>query len=243
MVGVVFESMSEEGTEKQVTEEEQRKRGLSASSGQRSLGSSAVSSSVASSCPPSSSPASSSALQQFRPIRHPDNPVVFFDMAVGGHWIGRIRLELFRDTVPKTAENMRQFCTGEHKYNNNPVGYKQSKFHRVIKGFMIQGGDFVKGDGTGLMSIYGERFGDENFILKHDRPGILSMANSGPDSNGCQFFITCGPCSWLDGKHVVVGQVLDADSMNVVRKVENVAVQPSSNKPTVDVEVVECGEL
>eukprot|EP00913_Durusdinium_trenchii_P010093 g9466.t1 len=167
-----------------------------------------------------------------RPQRHIDNPVVFFDISIGGHPVGRIKMELFRDVVPKTAENFRQLCTGEFKLNKVPIGYKNCTFHRIIKDFMIQGGDFVKGDGTGSLSIFGERFPDENFVLKsgtqHDKPGLLSMANSGANSNGCQFFITANKCDWLDNKHVVFGQVLDPASMLVVRKIENVAVGAGS---------------
>eukprot|EP00916_Digyalum_oweni_P004562 GHVL01008055.1.p1 GENE.GHVL01008055.1~~GHVL01008055.1.p1 ORF type:complete len:123 (-),score=21.36 GHVL01008055.1:217-585(-) len=116
--------------------------------------------------------------------RNADNPIVFFDMTISGQSIGRIKIELFKDIAPKTAENFRQLCTGEFKLNKVPIGYKNSTIHRVIKDFMIQGGDFVKGDGTGSLSIFGERFPDENFTLKHDSPGLLSMANSGTDSNG-----------------------------------------------------------
>eukprot|EP01068_Selenidium_serpulae_P007351 Selendium_serpulae@DN4686_c0_g1_i4.p1 len=178
-----------------------------------------------------------------RRIRHPDNPIVFFDISIGNHAVGRIKMELFKDTTPKTAENFRQFCTGEFKYNRVPVGYKNCSFHRIIKNFMVQGGDFVKGDGTGCLSIYGERFEDENFDIKHDRPGLLSMANSGPGANGCQFFLTCQKCEWLDKKHVVFGQVIDEESMLVVRKLENVSTNPTNNKPKLPVVVSECGEL
>lgn len=180
-----------------------------------------------------------------RPLRHPGNPVVFFDVDVGGHPIGRIKLELFKDVAPKTAENFRQFCVGEKKVNNVPVGYKGTIFHRVIRDFMVQGGDFVNGDGSfsQTMSIYGSTFPDETFELKHDRAGLLSMANNGPNANGCQFFITCGECDWLDNKHVVFGQVLNSESMLVVRKIENVSVDGTSSRPKIPVTIYECGEL
>jgi peptidyl-prolyl isomerase H (cyclophilin H) len=144
------------------------------------------------------------------------NPVVFFDVSIGGMAAGRIKIELFADICPKTAENFRQFCTGEHKKNNIPVGYKGCPFHRVIKGFMIQCGDFLNKDGTGRYSIYGDSFADENFTLRHTGPGLLSMANSGINTNGCQFFITCAKADWLDGKHVVFGKVIDEESLLVV---------------------------
>lgn len=147
-----------------------------------------------------------------------------------------------RELCLQTAENFRQLCTGEHRPSGLPIGYKGCKFHRVIKEFMLQGGDFVKGDGTGKMCIYGSQFADENFDLKHTGPGLLSMANSGPDTNGCQFFITCAKTEWLDGKHVVFGRLLDADSLLTVRKLENVATGPG-DKPRFDLAISECGEL
>jgi len=175
-------------------------------------------------------------------MRCPTNPVVFFDVSIGGHAAGRIKIELFADVVPKTAENFRQFCTGEHQKNGIPIGYKGCTFHRVIKDFMIQGGDFINEDGTGSYSIYGSnQFDDENFTLKHDRPGIVSMANSGPNTNGSQFFLTTTKTPWLDGKHVVFGQVLKG--FEVVRKIEAVAVYGKSNKPKVSCIITECGEL
>ncbi|KAF2146692.1 uncharacterized protein K452DRAFT_282875 [Aplosporella prunicola CBS 121167] len=169
------------------------------------------------------------------------NPVVFFDISLGGEPLGRIKMELFADVVPRTAENFRQFCTGETKNGQGrPQGYKGCKFHRVIKDFMIQGGDFLHGDGTGSTSIYGTRsFADENFNLKHDAPGLLSMANSGPDSNGSQFFITTVATPFLNNKHVVFGRVVDG--MDVVRKVENTRTQ--REKPVQDVTISQCGEM
>jgi len=144
------------------------------------------------------------------------------------------------NVTPRTAENFRQFCTGEHLKSNKPVGYKNCSFHRVVKGFMIQGGDFLNGDGTGSTSIYSsEKFADENFDLKHDRPGLLSMANSGINTNGCQFFITCAPCDFLDDKHVVFGQVVEG--LKIVRMIERVSVG-ANNKPITAVTITECGQ-
>ncbi|KAG5626463.1 hypothetical protein H5410_011681 [Solanum commersonii] len=212
----------------------------------------------------------------------PKNPVVFFDVTIGNIPAGRIKMELFADITPKTAENFRQLCTGEFRKAGVPQGFKNCQFHRVIKDFMIQGGDFLKvafssltlvlgfyikgcsgmkvpssigigvtddlmkgyclcvrvcnpnlltytGDGSGCVSIYGSKFEDENFIAKHTGPGLLSMANSGPNTNGCQFFVSCAKCEWLDNKHVVFGRVV-GDGLLVVRKIENVAVG-ANNKP------------
>ncbi|KAK7522918.1 putative peptidyl-prolyl cis-trans isomerase [Phyllosticta citriasiana] len=174
-------------------------------------------------------------------LRNPENPIVFFDVSLGGEPLGRIKMELFKDVVPRTAENFRQFCTGENRNAlGRPQGYKGCKFHRVIKEFMIQGGDFLNGDGTGSTCIYGSRsFADENFQLKHDSPGLLSMANSGPDTNGSQFFITTVPTPFLNNKHVVFGQVVDG--MDVVRKIENTRTQ--REKPVQDVTIAQCGEM
>jgi peptidyl-prolyl isomerase H (cyclophilin H) len=171
------------------------------------------------------------------------NVVTFLDIAIGGNFVGRLQIELFVQVCPKTCENFRQLCTGELLRGNLPVGYKRSRFHRILKGFMVQGGDFIKGDGTGVSSIYdGTTFPDENFKLKHDGPGLLSMANSGPDTNGCQFFITFERAPWLDGKHCVFGRLLGADSLMTLRKIENVPAD-AEGRPKMSVIVSECGEL
>uniref|UniRef100_A0A0E0KKL4 Peptidyl-prolyl cis-trans isomerase n=1 Tax=Oryza punctata TaxID=4537 RepID=A0A0E0KKL4_ORYPU len=190
--------------------------------------------------PPSAAAAASSVDWHLRPP-NPKNPVVFFDVTIGSIPAGRIKMELFADIVPKTAENFRQFCTGEHRKSGLAQGYKGCQFHRVIKDFMIQGGDYMKGDGTGCTSIYGTKFDDENFIAKHTGPGLLSMANSGVNSNGSQFFITCAKCEWLDNKHVVFGRVI-GDGMLAVRKIENVATGPN-NRPKLACVISECGEM
>ncbi|KAF5195944.1 Peptidyl-prolyl cis-trans isomerase [Thalictrum thalictroides] len=173
--------------------------------------------------------------------QNPKNPIVFFDVTIGTIPAGRIKMELFADITPKTAENFRQFCTGEYRKAGIPVGYKGCQFHRVIKDFMVQAGDFVKGDGSGCVSVYGSKFDDENFIAKHTGPGLLSMANSGQNTNGCQFFITCSKCDWLDNKHVVFGRVL-GDGLLVMRKIENVATGPN-NRPKLSCVIAECGEM
>ncbi|KAI9777028.1 MAG: Peptidyl-prolyl cis-trans isomerase H [Peltula sp. TS41687] len=172
----------------------------------------------------------------------PTNPIVFFDLTLGGEPLGRIKMRLYADIVPNTAENFRRFCTGETKNaQGRPQGYKGSKFHRVIKDFMIQGGDFLHGDGSGSICIYGNTkvFDDENFTLKHDGPGVLSMANSGPNTNGSQFFITLTATPFLNNKHVVFGKVIEG--MDVVRKVEN--TRTTRERPNQDVVIAMCGEM
>eukprot|EP00756_Hemistasia_phaeocysticola_P004002 Hpha_TRINITY_DN12579_c0_g1::TRINITY_DN12579_c0_g1_i1::g.51137::m.51137/K09567/PPIH, CYPH; peptidyl-prolyl isomerase H (cyclophilin H) len=177
-----------------------------------------------------------------REVVSSSNPIVFFDVTIGGAPAGRIKMELFSDKVPRTAENFRQFCTGEHRGKTGaPIGYKGCIFHRVIKDFMVQCGDFMNHDGTGSASIYGDKFEDESFELKHNVPGLLSMANSGPNSNGSQFFITCAKTEWLDNKHVVFGRVIDG--MLTVRKLENVTVEGKNKRPKLSCIIAECGEM
>ncbi|CAG0879799.1 unnamed protein product [Cyprideis torosa] len=178
--------------------------------------------------------AESGATETSKTKKGSENPQVFFDVKIGAVNVGRIVIMLRKDVVPKTAENFRCLCTHEKGF-----GFKGSKFHRIIPGFMLQGGDITRGNGTGGKSIYGAKFEDENFSLRHVGPGILSMANSGPNTNNSQFFITTDRTEWLDAKHVVFGNVLSG--MDVVRKVEKCGSK--SGTPSEKVEIINSGEL
>ena len=166
---------------------------------------------------------------------------VYFDIEIDGKSAGRVVFGLFGETVPKTAENFRALCTGEKGVGNSgkQLTYKGSAFHRIIPGFMAQGGDFTSGDGRGGESIYGARFNDENFKLKHSKPFLLSMANAGPNTNGSQFFITFKETPWLDGRHTVFGEVLEGQ--DVVLALEKIG--SGSGTPSKKAVIVDAGEL
>ncbi|KAF8452598.1 cyclophilin-like domain-containing protein [Boletus edulis BED1] len=169
-------------------------------------------------------------------------PITYFDITIDGKPIGRIIFSLYADLVPKTAENFRALCTGEMGTGNSgkPLHYAGSRFHRVIKGFMCQAGDFTAGNGTGGESIYGEKFADEAFPVNHNRPFLLSMANAGKDTNGSQFFITVAETPHLDGKHVIFGEVIKGKS--IVRKIEHHPTT-SGDVPTEPIVIAACGVL
>ncbi|MEU9700751.1 peptidylprolyl isomerase [Streptomyces sp. NPDC047981] len=159
---------------------------------------------------------------------------VYFDITINDEPAGRIVFQLFDEVVPKTATNFRELATGKHGF-----GYAGSSFHRVIPAFMLQGGDFTRGDGTGGKSVYGEKFEDENFKLKHDRPYLLSMANAGRNTNGSQFFITTIVTDWLDGKHVVFGEVVEGQDL--VKKIEGLG--SASGRTSAKISIAESGVI
>ena len=165
---------------------------------------------------------------------------VFFEISANGTPIGKITFGLFANT-PKTSENFRALCTGEKGkgQSGKPLHYKGCGFHRVITDFMAQGGDFTRGNGTGGESIYGAKFADENFINKHTVPGLLSMANAGPNTNGSQFFLTFVKCPWLDGKHCVFGKVIDGGD-TVLQALQNYSSQ--SGKPKAELVISNSGQ-
>ncbi|WWD04074.1 hypothetical protein V865_002139 [Kwoniella europaea PYCC6329] len=172
-------------------------------------------------------------------------PNVFFVVAINGKELGKIEFKLYDDITPKTSANFRSLCTGK-KPDGTPLpkgfGYKGTTFHRIIPEFMVQGGDFERGDGTGGQSIYGDKFPDENFEKKHDKIGLLSSANAGPNTNGSQFFITTvAACPWLDGKHTVFGEVANDQSLKLIKEIESKGSK--DGKPKEKVVIVNCGAV
>ena len=179
-------------------------------------------------------------LPHFPPTKIREEPG-FFDVEINGDPAGRITIGLFGDDVPKAADNFRALCTGEKGKSKSgaTLSYEGSVFHRVIPQFMLQGGDFTRGNGTGGESIYGEKFNDENFKYRHDTVGLLSMANAGPNTNGSQFFITTVKTPWLDGKHVIFGRVIDG--IDVVKRVESFG--SSQGRTRLPIKIAKSGEL
>ena len=169
-----------------------------------------------------------------------ENTVCFFDIAVGGEEVGRIRMKLYDTVVPKTCKNFMLLCDGYQEEGEEfpRKRYAGTVFHRVIRNFMLQGGDYTRGDGTGGASIYGETFEDENFNIKHTKEGLLSMANAGPGTNGSQFFITCKDTPHLDNKHVVFGEVIEG--MNIVKMIENLETN-ENDRPLQEAMIIDCG--
>jgi peptidyl-prolyl isomerase H (cyclophilin H) len=168
-------------------------------------------------------------------------PRVFFDISISGRVIGRIVVELAADKCPATSENFRQLCTGEFRPRGVPVGFRDSPFHRIIPGFIAQGGDCDKRDGTGSISIYGHTFADEESAFSFSDAGIVAMANSGPNTNGCQFFISLDSADDLDGRYVAFGRVIEG--MFVLRQIESVPLIPDTETPAMPVSISQCGEL
>ena len=179
-------------------------------------------------------------IDNLKPINFEDiNSHPYFDIMIGDEEVGRIIFQLFDEEVPKTCRNFRYLCSYGIFNKNNP-SYTDTIFHRVIKDFMLQGGDITRGDGTGGYSIYGEQFEDENFNLTHNQPGMLSMANSGPNTNNSQFFITIKKTPWLDNKHVVFGIIISG--FDIVKKIESIETD-NKDKPIKDVKIIKCGLL
>ncbi len=177
--------------------------------------------------------------QEFRTVR--ENLKCFFDISINNKPSGRLVFELFAKDLPLTSMNFYHLCIGDKvdKESNKKLHYKNSKFHRIITAFMCQGGDILKGNGTSSISIYGKTFGDEKFIFSHDQPGLLSMANRGPNTNGSQFFITTSDCGWLDGKHVVFGKIIEGQEvLNAIEAQGN-----DNGNPKADVVITDCGAL
>ncbi len=196
-----------------------------------------------------------STLSLFSKLSHPTNPIVFLDIKINennGKIIGddgvshRLYFELFENKLPKTCENFRVFCTGEkiNPITKKPYGYKNTSFHRLIKSFILQGGDFISFDGSGSISIYDSKnFDDEGFFYSHSDIGFLSMANSGKNTNGCQFFITLDKCDWLDKQHVVFGKAMDEYSIEILKLINEIPSTFDEDTPLQEIKIVNCGQM